>query len=274
VKPGIHWTEVKGDVLSGGARSCFCEDEVQKVVELVQDLLNDKDFKGTVGVVTPFRPQANLIQDALFAANIPIDRAEETRLHVDTSHGFQGDERDVMFFSLCAGPAMPAGSAGFLRNEGHLFNVAVSRARAVVHVVGNHSWARRCGIAHVELLARDPGRLRTRKPQGPWHPHESPYEKLFFDALVNAGLSPQPQHPVSSRRLDMALISQDESSVKIDIEVDGDCHRNPDGTRKEDDIWRDIQLQALGWKVMRFWTYELREDMDQCVRKVMKAWRK
>ena len=97
---------------------------------------------------------------------------------------------------------------------------------------------------------------------------------MLFDALVEAGLTPLPQHPVSSRRLDIALIRQDGSNMKIDIEVDGDCHRNPDGTRKEDDIWRDIQLQALGWKVMRFWTYELREDMDRCIREIMNAWRR
>lgn len=274
LKPGIHWTEVEGDVVSGGASSCLCQDEAAKVVELVQALLNDKEFKGTVGIVTPFRPQANLIQDSLFSSIIPSARIDETKLHVDTSHGFQGDERDVMFFSVCGGPNMPAGSAGFLRKEAYLFNVAVSRARAVLSVVGNRSWAQRCGIPHIELLARDPGRLRRREPKGPWHPHESPYEKLLFDALVEAGLPPVPQHPVSSRRLDIALVRQDDSSVKIDIEVDGDCHRNPDGTRKEDDIWRDIQLQALGWKVMRFWTYELREDMDRCVRRIKNAWRR
>jgi very-short-patch-repair endonuclease len=109
--------------------------------------------------------------------------------------------------------------------------------------------------------------------RGPWHPHESPWEKKLFEALLDAGLSPRPQYPVSSRRLDMALIRQDEGSLKIDIEVDGDCHRNSDGTRKIDDIWRDIQLQGLGWKVMRFWTYQLREDMTGCVQKILREFK-
>jgi very-short-patch-repair endonuclease len=72
--------------------------------------------------------------------------------------------------------------------------------------------------------------------------------------------------------LDLALVRQGDNPVKIDIEVDGDCHRNPDGTRKMDDLWRDIQLQGMGWKVMRFWTYMLREDMGACVEKIKKAW--
>ena len=81
-----------------------------------------------------------------------------------------------------------------------------------------------------------------------------------------------PQYPVSGRRLDLALVSK---NIKIDIEVDSDrYHRNPDGSRKMDDTWRDIQLMGKGWKVMRFWVYNLRDNMEKCVSEIEKAWRK
>ena len=89
--------------------------------------------------------------------------------------------------------------------------------------------------------------------------------------MIAKGINVVPQHPVSSRRLDLAFLSKTNKSIKIDIEVDGDCHRNSDGTRKIDDIWRDVQLIGMGWKVMRFWVYQLREDIDDCVNKVLKA---
>jgi very-short-patch-repair endonuclease len=38
-----------------------------------------------------------------------------------------------------------------------------------------------------------------------------------------------------------------------------------------DDIWRDHQLRGLGWEVIRFWVYELREGMDGCVERVRRA---
>jgi very-short-patch-repair endonuclease len=41
-----------------------------------------------------------------------------------------------------------------------------------------------------------------------------------------------------------------------------------------DDLWRDIQLQGMGWKVMRFWTYRLREEMSACIEEIVKAWSK
>lgn len=83
-----------------------------------------------------------------------------------------------------------------------------------------------------------------------------------------------PQFPVSSRRLDLALIRKGDNPLKIDVEVDGDCHRNPDGSRKIDDIWRDIQLQGMGWKVMRVWVYQLRENLNDSVKKIVEVYNK
>ena len=111
-----------------------------------------------------------------------------------------------------------------------------------------------------------------KQNRGPWHPHESPWEEKLYKALVETGLKPRPQLPVSGRRLDLALVREGAELLKIDIEVDGDCHRNPDVTRKIDDLWRDIQLQGYGWTGMRVWTYQLREDMQGCVDKILKEW--
>ena len=273
MKMGIGWTDVSGEVKSGGGSGCYCQAEVEEVVRIVRTMLLHNRFSGTLGIVTPFRQQANRIRDALFESDSQLfDALRQAEAHVDTSHGFQGDERDVIIFSICGGPEMPAGSRSFLRETGNLFNVAVSRARAVLNVVGNQTWARRCGIRHIERLAAPKAIVSDSNHKTPWHPFESPYEEILFNALKEVGLEPRPQLPVSSRRMDMALVREGEKPLKIDIEVDGDCHRNSNGSRKIDDHWRDIQLQGLGWQVMRFWTYQLREDLPGCVEKIRKAW--
>jgi very-short-patch-repair endonuclease len=272
-KPGIHWTEIVGEVQSGGGSGCFCPEEVDAVAYIVREMLIENDFRGTLGIVTPFRQQANRIRDMLYESDIVLyDALVASKTHIDTAHGFQGDERDVIILSICAGPEMPNGSKGFLRENPNLFNVAASRARAVLHIVGNRAWAIRSKIRHIERLASSHMKDTQEFPRGPWHPHESPWEKILFDALVAEGLNPRPQFSVASRRLDMALIKDGHHPLKIDIEVDGDCHRNPDGTRKLDDIWWDMQLKALGWKVLRFWTYKLRENLNECVQIVLKKW--
>lgn len=272
---GIHWTNVSGEVASAGGAGCFCAEEIEAVVELIITTLRVNKFRGTLGVVTPFRQQANRINDALYESGLTFEELERAQVHVDTSHGFQGDERDVILFSLCAGPDMPSGSRLFLRETANLFNVAVSRARAVLHVLGNREWAERCGIKHIQNLAHPIQHSRTQSEKGQWYPHESPWEKILFDALVARGLNPIPQYPVAGRRLDMSLVGTGEGKVKIDVEVDGDrYHRNRDGSRKKDDVWRDIQIQGMGWMVNRFWVYELRENLESCVDKILKNWEK
>jgi Superfamily I DNA and RNA helicases and helicase subunits len=274
VKPGVHWTDVCGTVASAGQSGCYCQEEIDEIVRLLRVLLLDNSFKGSIGVVTPFRQQATRLRDALFTADTTFYQAlVAANCHVDTAHGFQGDERDVMLFSLCSGNDMPAGSLSFLRETGRVFNVAVSRAKAVLHVVGNREWAAHCGISHVKTLAAPKEQKTTRETaKSEWYPHESPWEKILFDALQKRGLEPRPQFQAGSRRLDMALVDA-ERKVFLDIEVDGDCHRSPDGSRKTDDVWRDIQLQGMGWRVLRFWTYQLRENLAKCVDSIENAWR-
>src|SRR5207302_1965115 len=153
--------------------------EVEAVVRLVRDILVENQFEGTLGIVTPFRQQANRLNDRIYQ-EIPIEARRSARLIVDTAHGFQGDERDVMLMSLCAGPDMPPGSRGFLRETANLMNVAVSRARAVLHVVGNRSSAGRSGMPHLERLAAPSQRPSPQASpfRSPWYPHESPWEKI------------------------------------------------------------------------------------------------
>lgn len=268
VQPGIHWTEVSSEIMSSGPSGCIAPDETNAIIKILQDHYLKIDFEGTLGIVTPFAQQSSRIRDAIIQS-FPSDFRERLKIIVDTAHGFQGDERDVMIMSLCGGPDMPQGSKHFLRNTANLVNVAVSRARAVLHVVGNRQWAEHSGIPHLEKLSRPPKPFSTERKG-----FESPWERILYEALEQDGLKTEPQYPVLGRRLDLALVSTD-GTLKMDIEVDGDrYHRNPDGSRKRDDIWRNIQLQGAGWKVLRFWVYQLREDLPGCVSKIRKEWEK
>ena len=272
-KLGIHWTDIQGNIVSAGKSGCICEDEIEAVHNLIYKILVENNFNGSVGIVTPFRMQANRLNDRIFEGKIPHLQLQNAKIVIDTAHGFQGDEKDVMIFSLCGGPGMPDGSKFFLRDSANLFNVAVSRARAVLHIIGNRQWAVDSSISHIVSLAQ-PNEKRVSEPNlGPWAPYESPWEKKLAEALINDGITPTPQLPVAGRRLDLALVDESRN-IRIDIEVDGDAyHRNPDGSRKKDDLWRDLTMQARGWKVMRFWVYRLRDHMDQCVEEIKTAWR-
>jgi very-short-patch-repair endonuclease len=268
-EPGIHWTEISA-VIEPKPNGCAAPEEAEAIATLLRQLLVDQRFEGTVGVVTPFQQQKQLINSLIYSDSELSNAGVKAHLIVDTAHGFQGDERDVMFMSLCAGPDMPKGSLLFLGKTANLLNVAATRARAVLHIVGNKTWAIQCGIKHISSLAR-PWRQGPMPTGSVEDRFESPWEKRLYYALVERGLKPIPQYPLIGRRLDFALVEEGKQS--IDLEVDGArYHLEPDGSRRRDDIWRDITVRGAGWKVMRFWVHELRDQMDDCLNKIEKEW--
>lgn len=264
-KPGLHWTAVAGPIQAAG-QGCISDAEASAIATHLHKLLEIDGYQGTVGVVTPFKRQAELIrryaeQQLAYAT---IDRAD---LRVATGHAFQGDARDLILISPCYGQDMPQGARWFLQQGAALFNVAVSRARAVCHIFGDIDACERSDIRHLAQLAR-----RIKSP--PVHStnttskklFESPWEERLHEALRARGIVTEPQYRIAGRRLDLAFIDGD---CKLDIEVDGDAyHRDPDGFRKVSDLWRDHQLQSLNWRVIRFWVYELKKDMEACVERV------
>ncbi|MBX3745681.1 MAG: DUF559 domain-containing protein [Verrucomicrobiae bacterium] len=264
MQPGIHWTHILGR-LEPGQTGVWCADEIEAVRGELSRLAA-ADYRGTIGVVTPFRQQMIRLKDALETGDtLPPDFMDRVRFLASTAHGFQGDERDLILFSLCGGPDMPEGAAIFLRENPNLFNVAVSRARAVLHVVGNRDWALDCGIPFIQKLARRTLPEATAHRSITRDPYQSPWERVLAEALTQAGVKVIPQYPIAGRFLDLAVLHP----LKVDVEVDGESvHRTAGGGRKDDDYWRDLQLQSLGWKVCRFWVYELRENLPRCVHRI------
>ncbi|MFF5296907.1 DEAD/DEAH box helicase [Paractinoplanes globisporus] len=105
--------------------------EVDAVLKVVGDLVAE-DRRG-IGVISPFRAQAEALEAALVAA-YPVERIEELGLRVGTVHAFQGSEAEVVVVSLGLLPGDPAGRRRFVTDP-HLFNVMITRARRRLVVV-------------------------------------------------------------------------------------------------------------------------------------------
>ena len=268
---GVRWTDVSGTTTRPKEGSAFIRSEVNEVVSCVSQLLNGPGFRGSVGVVTPFRAQANEIYRNV-AQMVSQDTLGKAQFIVDTAHKFQGDERDVVFFAPCIASDLAPGLRRWLTNTGNLFNVAITRARSLLHVVGSHSACAASGIAHVENFAS----YCTAIAQMQASPYATtlaadegigPGEPPLCAALRARGLKPLPQYRVDQYQLDLAVI---EGDTWIDVEADGEAtHR---GSRA--DAERDIRMIELGWRVVRFWNHQIRDDLDYCVRTVLDLIRK
>jgi len=93
------------------------------------------------------------------------------------------------------------------------------------------------------------------------------WEPALAAAMREAGLPFFQQYPACGRYLDFALMRE---GLKLNVEVDGETyHRSGTGGHVVQDIRRDQMLISAGWKVKRFWVYELREDMQRCVKDIV-----
>jgi len=208
--------------------------------------------------------------------------APSSELLVDTVHRFQGDERDVMIFSPVVSEGIREGSIHFLRRSPNLFNVAITRARSALVVVGDKAAAESSGVDYLAAFARYVTDLSSEENQrgptgdvdGPGYPAVtrpelvSDWERNFYARMYESGLRPIPQYDVEKYTLDFALI---DGERRLNIEVDGEHHRDWTGDLCRRDIMRNQRMIELGWDVMRFWVYELDSDLDACVCRVQ-AW--
>ena len=257
-RPGIAWTDVPSPLVHGQNNSNAAE--VAAIVNHIEKLLIIEEYDGSIGVVTPFRGQVVAIEIAV-KAKIPTQKLEEADFRVATVDGFQGQERDVILFSPTLGAASRSTAITFVQRDVRRLNVAISRARAVAHVFGDLTFARSGKVRPLASLAAAATDPPKRSGEGDF---DSEWERKVYYALIERGLSPEPQYEIAGRRLDFALFGA--GDIKLDLEVDGrKWHQNADGSRKISDYWRDHQLKSLGWRVRRFWVDELATDLEACL---------
>ena len=97
-----------------------------------------------------------------------------------------------MFFSPCVGSPMPDGARWFLRENTNVLNVAITRARASLQVVGNKAACRTCGIGFLEDFVTYVESRQQAAPLPPG-PEVGGNEIRFQRAMLEAGLQPMPQ---------------------------------------------------------------------------------
>lgn len=141
---GIFWIQTKGRAERPRPKYIYNLQEIQTVVALVEKIfayLQRINFTKTrngdieIGIVTPFRAQAEKIEEALEKAGIPLDH-----ILVGTVHTYQGNERDIMIFSTTLTDNLPEETRKFVLLNQNLLNVAVTRARWSLFVVGDHDF--------------------------------------------------------------------------------------------------------------------------------------
>jgi len=109
---------------------------VKDIVKVIINVSNDFTEK-TVGIITPFRAQINLIRKTLFDSQIPKEIID--KITIDTVERFQGSERDIIIvsFSLNSYKNIDLiSSLTFNRKVDRKLNVTLTRAREHLILTG------------------------------------------------------------------------------------------------------------------------------------------
>ena len=138
------WIDVRG-----GAEEKWCPEEGQAVVALLRRL-RDAGTTPDLYVVTPFKVVQDRLRSVIRSSGVldrwTTDPGSWVKEQIGTVHTVQGREAEAVIFVLGAPDAGQSGARGWAGKRPNLLNVAVTRAKEVVYVIGNRQLWRGAGV--------------------------------------------------------------------------------------------------------------------------------
>lgn len=260
------------------------------VKEILAHFSDESRRKLTMGVVTFNQTQQRLIETLLDEELRKSSEIEQRiaehgpeRLFIKNLENVQGDERDLILFSITYGKdaaGKMAMSFGPINQEGgqRRLNVAITRARVSVTIFSSIrpeeidlSRTRSTGVAdlknYLDFAAKGPRAIVEQALPTGVEP-ESQLEIEVIRALREKGWIVHPQVGCSGYRIDMAVVHPNEPGrYLLGIECDGATyHALP--TAKDRDRLRQMVLEGLGWSLHRIWSTDWWSDPEREIQKL------
>ncbi len=271
---GVRCVRVAGVYDRAGAQTNRVEADAL-LAEVKARLLDPARAHHSLGIVTFSQAQQVLVENLLDQArreapalDAAIAAAKE-RLFVKNLENVQGDERDVILFSICYGPDSQGRvfeNYGPLNLQGgeRRLNVAVTRARRELVVftsVGPEQVANRTaslGSKHLrtflDYALRGTAALAAAVTNDPGSGTESPFEAAVCAALRQRGHEVHTQVGCSGYRIDLAVVDPAAAGrYLLGIECDGASYHSA-ATARDRDRLRASVLRGLGWELHRVWS--------------------
>jgi hypothetical protein len=134
-RPAFHGRDVWRHIRSATSNGHWIPAEGEELRSVLSQLRNAGVAAAQIRVISPFRMvvgQAMKVHESVF----PEVSGRDRERWVGTVHTMQGKEADVVILILGGDPDRP-GARGFATREPNLLNVAVTRAKRRLYVIGN-----------------------------------------------------------------------------------------------------------------------------------------
>lgn len=265
--------------------------EAKAIVEEIKKRYQDPQLrKQTIGVVTFNISQQTLIEDMLqeeYQQDVKFDQwanTGEESLFVKNLENVQGDERDIILFSVAFGPnaegKMSLNFGPLNKNGGwKRLNVAVSRARSEMIVFTSMTAdminLKRTKAKGVEAL-RDflefaqKGQLQSENIEENMEERQGIMEHIC-QTLNEHGYKYQSSVGHSKFKIDIAVMNPyNEEEYLLGIMSDGESYRQSSNT-KDREVAQISVLKGLGWDIYRIWTMDWWDNKEKELKKLIEC---
>lgn len=241
--------------------------EVEAVIKRIHELIledseNDEN-PISIGVISPFRGQVDLLQKALSKV-LTETTIRKHQIEVGTAHTFQGDERDIMILSLAVADNSFVQSLTFLQKP-NLFNVAITRARKkLITFISRDPKELPSGLLkdyieytqkYIESAKEDEFSNKNK--------YKNTFEQTVAQAFMMEGLDVKAGFEAAGVIPDMLV--KDEFGNEVIVEIDG-VEDNLKSNIK--DIKKQTILERAGYKVSRISFREWEHSSQACLDRV------
>ncbi|WP_244553881.1 DUF3320 domain-containing protein [Bradyrhizobium arachidis] len=284
----VRYIHVEGGIYERGGAKINRKEAEAVVAEVVRRM---KTSSHSIGVVTFNGEQQRLIENLLDQARRSdpslephFDRNQSREpILVKNIENVQGDERDVIVFSVAVGPdktGRVTAQISSLNSEGghRRLNVAVTRARRELLVfatlrpeqidLGRTGAKGVVDFKHFLEFAENGARAIAEAFSPTGRDAESPFEDAVMRALQEKGWEVHPQVGVSFFRIDLGVVHPDfPGRYLAGVECDGAAYHRS-ATARDRDRLREMVLTDLGWRIRRIWSTEWWMDSSTATEKI------
>jgi len=261
------------------------------VQEIEKRLTNSSLSKFSIGVVTFSSAQQNLIDDLLterYKANPMFESAAlecPEPIFVKNLENVQGDERDIILFSIGYGPdqngKVSLNFGPLNRNGGwRRLNVAVSRARYEMKIFStlrsdqidlNKTSAE--GVAGLRsfLEFAEKGKSAIIHKAQKFSVNTSAFEKYVAAELEKHGLEVHTNIGCSDYRIDLGIVNPENASEYVlGILCDGHNYHSARTARDREIVQRGV-LKQLGWCTHQIWSTDWWANKDLVMKGILNS---
>jgi superfamily I DNA and/or RNA helicase/stress response protein SCP2/very-short-patch-repair endonuclease len=290
--PAIEFIHVNGTYDMGGSRQNRVEAE--KIADLVFEHFRNHYDKLSLGVIAFSETQQMAIISELEKRRMEdqsfeslFESKDSEKFFVKSLEHVQGDERDIIFFSIGYGKnqnnKLSYNFGPIIRTGGERrLNVAITRAKQHIKLISSirysdldlsriNSLGGKLLRNYLEYAELGKSAIYGEQEVTEHLEFDSPFEEHVYEEITNMGYTVRSQVGSSGYRIDLAIVDpENPGSFLLGVECDGATYHSSKTARDRDRLRQQV-LESLGWRIHRIWSRDWVSNQPYELQKIKEA---